>query len=663
MPLLADLFQIAVLLTCLIGLGLAGRLVFPEVPFCLHFCFAPVALAAGLFFLEHFLPLGQLPWLWLPGLAISCWLIRNAEKTLWRESVFWYFLFGFGVCFFWRFTFPDLIAVSENLSDHAQLVSNSAGGLLPAEDIWVKGSKDDIYYVFQYYAAGLIHRFIGCGSGLTYQLGYCTMAGLTSAAMGGGVQAATRSIRAGWLASLFLVLGGNGATLVTPFMEKNTPSIFDSVHFVGGCALPVMPELKTAFGLWLINFIGPSRVDAPMEYYSFTLLLGDFHPPLSSMLFLALSILAIGVAERSPPGSLTDKVCSAAVMATPFLLIVSNTWTAPLQAILAAGWFLHRRCVGRGDAWPFLLVSCFVSFALIFPFFVQFAAEASNRNTFAWTPERAPFLNWVLVMLPACVIWLATLWAARRAPFARWVAKVALLTMLVTYFFHIDDGYGGAEAIFNSAMKWWPWVYTATVMLGLVCIWPHKLLRCIGVGLLFLSLAGNLSIFYFYWERTPKEHLGRLDGYAWFTDDLHQRSIYEELLSLPKGVVLESLLPHSAAPSLSIAQFTENYSPGACSWHEIQWRGGREDLNNLAENLDKFYNGAMAQPVSWLRGLVPGGVTYVVWLGRDNERGPRNWAKINDQIKDAYDWRDTFQDGDAHWGIWIQRPEGARSKD
>ena len=108
-----------------------------------------MAFATGLFFLEHYLPLGQLPWLWVPGLAISCCLIGNAEKTLWRESVFWYFLLGFGVCFLWRFTWPDLMAFSENLSDHAQLVSNSAGGLLPADDIWVKGSKDDIYYVFQ----------------------------------------------------------------------------------------------------------------------------------------------------------------------------------------------------------------------------------------------------------------------------------------------------------------------------------------------------------------------------------------------------------------------------------------------------------------------------------------------------------------------------------
>ena len=384
------------------------------------------------------------------------------------------------------------------------------------------------------------------------------MAGLTTAAMGAGIQAATRSIRAGWLASLFLVLGGNGATLVAPFMEKNhAPSIFDPVHFIGGYALPVMPEFKTAFGAWLINFIGPSNVDAPMEYYSFTLLLGDFHPPLSSMCFSwGFPFWPSAWRRGASGGAWTDKACSAAMMATPFLLIVSNTWTAPLQAMLAASWFLYRRWVGRGDTWLFLLVSGFISFVLIFPFFAQFAAASSNRNIFEWTPERAPFLNWVLVMLPAGVIWFATLQAAWRAPLARWVAAVALLTILVTYFFHIDDGYGGTEAIFNSAMKWWPWVYTATVMLGLVCIWPHKFLRGIGVGLLFLSLAGNLYIFYLYWEKTPKEHMGRLDGYAWFTDDLHQRSIYEELQSLPKGVVLESILPQTAAPSLSIAQFT-----------------------------------------------------------------------------------------------------------
>ena len=82
----------------------------------------------------------------------------------------------------------------------------------------------------------------------------------------------------------------------------------------------------------------------------------------------------------------------------------------------------------------------------------------------------------------------------------------------------------------------------------------------------------------------------------------------------------------------------------------------------METNRNKFYTGTLNNPESWLRGIVPGGVTYIVWLGRDNQRGPQNWAKINDQIKDDYDWRETQQDGADHWGIWMQRPDGDRSK-
>lgn len=660
MPLIADLFQIAILWTCLVGLGLAGRLVLPEAPFCLHFCLVPVILAAGLFFLEHFLPLGQLPWLWLPGLAVSWWLIRNMGKTLCRESVLWYFLLGFGVCFFWRYTFPDILAVSENLSDHAQLVTNSTGGLLPAEDIWVSGSKDDVYYVWQFYAAGLIHRFIGCSSGLTYHLGYCTMAGLTTAAIGAGIQAATRSLRAGWVASLCLVLGGNGATLVTPFMQQDqAPSYYASMRFIGSYAVLQTPETKTAFGVWLVNLIGQSQVDAPMEYYSYTLMLGDFHPPLSSMLFLGMAILGIGVAEVSKPGSLVDKICSAAVITTPFFLAISNTWTAPLQGVLVIGWFIYRRLTGRRDSFLFLFLSVFISYVAIAPFFLEFAHQSRSENALEWLQDRPPFLNWLLVMLPACVIWLGSLWMIRRVPLAPLVAVVGLSTMIGTYFFHIHDNYGGSFQIYNSTMKWWPWVYTTTVMLGLICVWPHKIWRSICLGLLFLSMAGSLYIFGYYWEKAAKNHMGRLDGYAWFTDDNVQKAVYEQALSLPKGVLIESVPPGAGSPALSIAQFTGNYSLAGYPAHEIQWRGDREDLTRIGENLDKFYEGALADPAGWLRGVVPGGVTYVVWLSRDNDRGLQIWPKLNEQLKGDYDWRSTYEYNAAHWGMWVQRKKPA----
>jgi len=657
MPLIADLFQVAILLTCLLGLGLASRRFLPEVPFSLHFCFAPLVLVAGLFFLEHFFPLGQLPWLWLPGLAISAWLIRNAGINLWRESVLWYFILGFGFCFLWRYAFPDIYPFSDRLNDHALLMSNAGGGQLPAEDIWMKGAKSNTYYIFQYYAAGLIHRFIGCGPGLTYHLGYCTIVGLTTAAIGMGVQLATQSLPAGLFASLCLILGGNGATLVTPFMNSGgAPSPLAAERFIGSYAMPAVPEYKTDFGVWLIHFIGLSKVDAPMEYYSYAIYIGDFHPPLSSCLFLALAILAIGCAERAAPGSLTEKICVAAAIATPFYMDISTTWTAPLQGILILGWLVYRWLIGKRDRWQFLLLIAVVAMAAIFPYFNQFARQSGGYIVhLQWVPERPPFLNWFLVMLPACLVWACCLWSALTTPLARLLVVVGLVTLAGTYCFEMHDSYGGVFEIYDTSMKWWSWVFTMIVTLGLICVWPHPILRPIIVFFLILTILANSYILGEYWWYTPKDHLGRLDGYAWFTDDPLQNSIYQELQSLPRGVVLESS-PNTGSADITLAQFSGHYSLGGSTFFEYFWRGNPPDIAQMEANREKFYTGTLNNPESWLRGIIPGGVTYIVWLNRDNQRGPQNWAKINDQIKNDYDWRETQQDGDSHWGIWIEKP-------
>jgi len=664
MPLIADLFQVFILITCLIGIGLFGKLALPEAPFSLHFCFAPLALVAVLFCLEHYLPLGQMPWLWVPGSLLSLVLIRAAGKNLVREPVLWYFLTGFAVCFFWRFSFPDIYPISEMLPDDAHLVSYSAGGQLPAEDVWMKGTRDDSYYILQYYAAGLIHRWMGCGPGMTYQLGYCVLVAIGIAAAGAGVAAATRSAWAGSWATIFLALGGVGTTLLTPFTSPNyTPSPLSAMRFVGSYAVinDKPSNYMTPFGTWLLQHIGVSNVDAPIEYYSYITMLGDFHPSLSSLAFFGLVILAIGVAERAVPGSTTDRFCVTGAISTAIFILVSNTWITPLQVALVVAWLVYRWWNGRGVCWTYLLGSVLVSFALIFPYFSQFAYETRNYPIrFEWVPERPPFLNWFVVMFPACLMWFATLWTARTEPLARFAAIVGIGAMIGTYFFYIHDIYGGVFAVFNTTLKWWPWVYALVFVLGLMSIWPHRILRNIGYVILLLTLVGNIYIFGLYWHNTSKEHMGRLDGYAWFTEaNGDQKSIYQQLQALPKGVVMESVVPNTADTGASLALFTGHYSLGGYTGHEKLWREAREDIDRLAENRDKFYNGTLDNAASWLRGIVPGGVTYIVWLNRDNERGLGIWSKINDAIKDDYDWRSTYEYNQGHWGMWVSKNRGS----
>jgi hypothetical protein len=658
---IADFFQLGILLLGLVGLGLLSRRVCPEVPFALHFCLAPVAVATVLFCVEHFLALGQPRWIWPPWTLLSAWLVWQNRFTLPRESVLWYFLIGFGVCFFWRFFFPDIWETSEMLPDLDHLVSYSSGDLLPAHDSFLKDAKDNVYYIFQYYAAGLIHRLFGTSPGLTYHLGYSTLVGFGIAGMGAGVEAATRSWKAGLLAAVGIVLGGNGATFLTPFTDiHNRPSTLAAMRFIGSYAVPNdanAPDHMSRFGTWLLSIIGVSPVDAPMEYYSYIVMLGDFHPSLSSLTLLGLSILAIGTAETALPGSLTDRLCVSAAIGTPILMMISNTWVMPLQAALILCWLVYRWMIGRRDHWTWIVGSFLVIFSLIFPFFLEFAYETTSYNAhLKLVSEHAPILNWLAVMLPAVVLWALAIAPARQMPMARFTVIVGLGAMMCTYVFFINDMYGGVYAIFNTTLKWWPWVYGLIIVLGLISAWPHRGPRYGAIAIITLTIISNCYIFGFYWlTGVHGDHAGRLDGYAWFTQDDNQRTIYEVLKTMPPGVVLESKMPDSADTGASLALFTGHTGTAAWTGHEMLWRDHRPDLDLINANRDKLYLGTLDDPESWLRSVVPGGVTYIVWMNRDNDRGLDIWPGLNASLKHDYDWRATYEYNKARYGFWIKR--------
>jgi hypothetical protein len=656
MALLADFFQTGTLILCLIGLALLSQRFWPQLPFALHFCFAPLALVLVLFCLEHYLPLGQLPWLWLPFGILSLWLMRESGRQLWREPVLWYFLLGFGVVFFWRFTFPDIYVMSEMLADLDHLVSYSAGTQLPAEDFWMKGNKDNTYYILQYYAAGLIHRFLGTAPGETYHLGYCTLVALGIAGFGAGIQTAVKSVTAGALASLSMILGGNGATLITPFMDPHhNPGPLAAMRFIGSYAVyrDMGPD---RYGVGLLNIIGESGQDAPMEFFSYISMLGDFHPCLSSITMLGLAVLAIGVAHREPAGSPTDRVCVTGAIATGVISFITNTWMVPLQCGLVGLWIIYRWAIGPRDTWLHLIASAAIVFTLIFPFFREFAYESRGYPThIEWAANRAPFLNWAVIMFPALCMLSLTLFILRVSNLARFACITSVIAMTGTYFFFVHDIYGGDAAIFNTSLKWWPWVYGLVLSLGFMATWNHARLRPFSIAALALTLVGSVYIYVFFWITAPKPHMGRLDGYAWFTDDKISDALYHQLLGYPQGVVLVSDALNGGEPDVGLATFTNHYSLGGWTWHEMLWRGNREDIARISENRVKLYNGTLENPTSWLRAVVPGGVTYIVWQNRDNDRSLTVWPILNDQLKEDFDWHPTFEYDKGRWGIWVRK--------
>ena len=146
---------------------------------------APVALVAAIFFIEHFIGLGPLYWVLPFSTLVAIWLILRNQSYLrarWRTELI--FLGAFLYALIWRYTFPDIDASSEKITDLTFIANYLGGGRLPPVDRWLPPFRFEMYYALQHYAAALIGRILDTGPGTAYNLGFCTMVALVTTAAG-----------------------------------------------------------------------------------------------------------------------------------------------------------------------------------------------------------------------------------------------------------------------------------------------------------------------------------------------------------------------------------------------------------------------------------------------------------------------------------------------
>jgi hypothetical protein len=186
------------------------------------------------------------------------------------------------------------------------------------------------------------------------------------------------------------------------------------------------------------------------------------------------------------------------------------------------------------------------------------------------------------------------------------------------------------------------------------------------LGILGITIITNGYLMAVDWYRplfvswTPdtggqKSHVGQLNGWGWLMDDPYNSSVFQVLSSWPEGTVLESSYLNPADSRAGLGLFTGHFQALAWSQHESILRGNRPDLDRLKDLRDDFYMGH-ASDISWLNSCVPGGVTYIIWDSRDNDRTLVAWPVINEQLKGKYDWKECQKYSMAEWGFWVRRP-------
>ncbi|HEX8032120.1 MAG TPA: DUF2298 domain-containing protein, partial [Vicinamibacterales bacterium] len=264
----------------------------------------PAALVLALFFVEHFVGLGRLGWVWPLTTAAAVWVVVTRRALVvehWGTEAL--FFLGLAWALLWRMSFPGIVGSSEKIGDLAMIASYMPGVRLPPQDAWYPPYPFDIYYGFQQYGAALLGRIFALPAGTAYNLAFCVLIALTITAAGAAAYAICRSVRGTALVLAAFAIGGTGATIPSQFMFKK-PEIYSSMRFIGDTARPQLVD--TRFGGWLVAKAQvPDRevVKLPSETFAYLTYLGDYHPPLSGFYLLMLALLCIALVEAgtSPP--------------------------------------------------------------------------------------------------------------------------------------------------------------------------------------------------------------------------------------------------------------------------------------------------------------------------------------------------------------------------
>jgi uncharacterized membrane protein len=643
----------------LMGAGLAARRFIGD--YAIARAASVLAICLVGFCLEYFVGWGpHLPLLPLTT-ALSLWLIwRN--RALVRENWAVEALFGLGFfyCLLWRYTFPDVDFSEDKMPNYALIVAYMRGTRLPPPDLWMSPYRATFYYSFQHYGAGLMGRLLGVGAGVSYHLAFCTLVGFMTLLMGSCIGRLCGWPVGRWVAMVCLLIGGSGVVAFVHILVRE-PYSLDIVRFLGGS---IVHNSLTPLGHAVSEMMTTQGVvprDLPMEPLSYFLTKGDFHPPLAGFLLLAFAAALIAVLETGPAGP-GRRVYHALLAATVPVAFISNAWIVPLQCLLVGGWFVF--CALRRDQGYLLpgLVGAGLATALEFPFLLQFTQQSIGSNAsigLTASVDHTPWLGWLLMFWPVAGILVLGLFNRDRRSFALFLVVLWSAALLATEFLYNHDLYGASYARFNSALKWWQWVYAGIILTaGALNLGSRSRVCRYGTLILLLPtlmFAYDLKTQYWhaYLDSAAKKadsSIGHLSGSMWISRDPVIRDMIVELSSRPDGVTLESGLAMENTESPAVTLFSGKQSFLGWPWLEDALRGPFGEVRERFDQINAFYDGKLANPLGW---LLHNDVKYVLWLPRDNGDLNARFLPLDDMIRSRYFWHHMYgNDKDFAIGFW-----------
>lgn len=602
------------------------------------------------FFAEHFFGFGSLAWLGpVTTVASAVLIVRHLQifREKWRVEAVFHTAFAYALA--WRYSFPDINASSEKITDVTFVANYIRGDRLPPVDRWLPPFPFDMYYSLQHYGAALLGRILATPVGTAYNLAICVIVAAAVTAAAGTAWLLVRRRGPAMLLTLVLVFGGTGVAPVIRLVMPS-PQLYSGIRFMGSSLSP--GYATRPFGQWLLRVDKVSEkdsLDLPVELFSYLVGLGDYHPPLGGYLLLMMALLSIALIETER----ALRPAHAVLVATVPLTIPCNVWDFPLQMLLVSAYLLYRLWSRKAVEWKTLAAGGASAAVLIYPFVARYGPHASAlHNALRWVPRglHTPPVAGLLVFYPLLAVLALNLICGERSKQAVAFCAIWLALLAASEFLFVDDLYAGKFERFNTALKSWAWIYSGALLtVGAVNLRSRSRLCRWGTGavlVLILAYAGDL---YANLANIPKPHLGQLDGAAWLRDDPPQRAVLDFLKNQPASIVLQRLPDRAYIPAPALIILSGQTSFLGWANHEDTWRGYPAVIDHRMAEINRFYSGDLPDAGRWLE---QNQIKYVLWLPQESQLPAGTFQKIDRQIHDRYLWSDQSVQPGSLFGLW-----------
>lgn len=549
------------------------------------------------------------------------------------------FVVAFAYALAWRHRSPDLTDWIEKIPDLALVAGHAAGAGVPGVDAWLAPYPNSTYYSFQHYGAAVMGRLLSLSPGLATNLGFCVMVGCIGAGFAGALRTLGATRRATVVIWLSLLIGGSGVTLLAPWLiEGERP--WERIFLFGTVPMTVAP-LGTALQAYAAAF---PRLSLPYEPLAYSILLGDFHAPLASYALLGLAI-ASGAAWRASG----QRRYAALVGASVTWTVLANAWALPLHALAIAAWI-----IGERESWRPLLGSVAAGAAavwlLAWGFLSAFSLEAARQALgFAWVPaaEGTPPLFFLILLGPTLLLLTAGALSGDRT--TRTVSVLGASALVLVELFFVDDSYGGSDNRFNTVLKAWPWIASATLLLAAPRLLAPTARRGPKIAALVACLlpCAYARDLWIHWRDARSPSSGRLEGHAFLTARRENQIMLDRLRVEPRGLVAQDPRADGQPSLVSLPLHAGHGMWLGWDGYSSLWRGFPEDVPHRRRRLEAVFDGQDAAAGRW---MAAEGIDYVLFY-RESETKER-WDAMDRSLRPHYLWCEIYREGDRPVGFW-----------